>query len=239
MTMTMRTIAAGQASDRLIEQVFPDDDDRGTWVGSGLAGLGVVARSAVTAGQVRSLFGTGRHPDAERLRQQAAQAGLGPADQDRASRLGTSRHTTAGFDLVLSPETTFLASRASTGAIEAAHHRAVDDALALVERHVLYAREGGAGVRQVDVLGLVAVQLTHRDRRARACVDRGTCWVPARSSTARLHTHVVVANKVQTRASRRWLELDAGSLYAAVPVVSETYDTAMDQHLREALGVSA
>jgi conjugative relaxase-like TrwC/TraI family protein len=67
--------------------------------------------------------------------------------------------------------------------VELAHHDAVADALAFIEKHALYSREGTNGVRQVDVTGLVAAAFTHRDSRA---------------GDPDLHTHVAVANKVQT-----------------------------------------
>ena len=67
--------------------------------------------------------------------------------------------------------------------VEAAHHDAVKDALAFLEAHALYSREGARGVRQVDVTGMVAAAFTHRDSRA---------------GDPDLHTHVAVANKVQT-----------------------------------------
>ena len=56
-------------------------------------------------------------------------------------------------------------------------------------RTPLYTRAGTNGVRQVDVTGLVAAAFTHRDSRA---------------GDPDLHTHVAVANKVQT-LDGRWL----------------------------------
>ena len=57
------------------------------------------------------------------------------------------------------------------------------DALAFIEKHALFTRTGPQGVRQVNVRGLVAAAFTHRDSRA---------------GDPDLHTHVAVANKVQT-----------------------------------------
>src|SRR5215207_8116272 len=78
-----------------------------------------------------------------------------------------------------------------------------------------------AGVRQVDVTGLVACSFTHRDSRA---------------GDPDLHTHVAVANKVQTLGGR-WLSIDGRVLHAAAVAVSETYNTALEHHLTTALGV--
>ena len=105
--------------------------------------------------------------------------------------------------------------------IEEAHQAAVQDALSFIERHALFTRQGRNGVRQVDVTGLVAATFTHRDSRA---------------GDPDLHTHVAVANKVQT-LDGRWLSIDGRVLFNATVAASETYNTALEQHLRDRLGV--
>ena len=79
------------------------------------------------------------------------------------------------------------------------------DALSFIERHALFTRQGRNGVRQVNVTGLVAAAFTHWDSRA---------------GDPDLHTHVAVANKVQT-LDRRWLSIDGRVLSKATvaPVV--------------------
>ena len=79
------------------------------------------------------------------------------------------------------------------------------DALSFIERHALFTRQGRKGVRQVNVTGLVAAAFTHWDSRA---------------GDPDLHTHVAVANKVQT-LDRRWLSIDGRVLSKATvaPVV--------------------
>ena len=63
---------------------------------------------------------------------------------------------------------------------------------------------------------------------------------PSRTATAvpgtDLHTHVAVANKVQT-LDGRWLSIDGRVLFKANVAASETYNTALEQHLRDTLGV--
>jgi conjugative relaxase-like TrwC/TraI family protein len=105
--------------------------------------------------------------------------------------------------------------------IERAHQAAVKDALAFIEEHALFTRTGPQGVRQVNVRGLVATAFTHRDSRA---------------GDPDLHTHVAVANKVQT-LDGRWLSIDGRVLFKANVAASETYNTALEQHLRDSLGV--
>ena len=105
--------------------------------------------------------------------------------------------------------------------IERAHQAAVQDALAFIEKHALFTRTGPQGIRQVNVRGLVATAFTHRDSRA---------------GDPDLHTHIAVANKVQT-LDGRWLSIDGRVLFKANVAASETYNTALEQHLRETLGV--
>ena len=104
--------------------------------------------------------------------------------------------------------------------IERAHQAAVKDALTFIEKHALFTRTGPQGIRQVNVRGLVATAFTHRDSRA---------------GDPDLHTHVAVANKVQT-LDGRWLSIDGRVLFKANVAASETYNTALEQHLRETLG---
>ena len=93
--------------------------------------------------------------------------------------------------------------------------------MAFIEEQALFTRTGPQGIRQVNVRGLVATAFTHRDSRA---------------GDPDLHTHVAVANKVQT-LDGRWLSIDGRVLFKANVAASETYNTALEQHLRETLGV--
>jgi conjugative relaxase-like TrwC/TraI family protein len=132
----------------------------------------------------------------------------------------------AGYDLTFSPVKSVsalwaVADPQTAGVIERAHQAAVRDALGFIEAHALYAREGPQGVRQVNVRGLVGAAFTHRD---------------SRSGDPDLHTHVAVANKVQTLKGR-WLSIDGRMLFKAVVAASETYNTALEHHLRNLLGV--
>ena len=134
--------------------------------------------------------------------------------------------TVAGFDLTFSPVKSVstlwaVADPQVAAQIERAHHAAVQDALRFLEEHALFTREGPQGIRQVNVRGLVAAAFTHRD---------------SRSGDPDLHTHVAVANKVQT-LDGRWLSIDGRVLFKATVAASETYNTALEQHLRDRLGV--
>ncbi|MFC3687274.1 MobF family relaxase [Aquipuribacter hungaricus] len=150
----------------------------------------------------------------------------------------------AGYDLTFSPVKSVsalwaIAPPEIAARIERAHQGAVSDALRFIETHALYTRTGTDGVRQVDVRGLVGTAFTHRDSRA---------------GDPDLHTHVAIANKVQTLGQTagesaedaaggaeveggRWLAIDGRILFKAVVTASETYNTALETRLRDDLGV--
>jgi conjugative relaxase-like TrwC/TraI family protein len=161
----------------------------------------------------------------------AAEHGRTPSDAaELAAQIAKSSRprarTVAGYDLTFSPVKSVstlwaVAEPAVAAAIEQAHRAAVKDALAFIEKHALFTRTGPQGIRQVNVRGLVAAAFTHRDSRA---------------GDPDLHTHVAVANKVQT-LDGRWLSIDGRVLFKAKVAASETYNTALEQHLRDTLGV--
>jgi hypothetical protein len=127
--------------------------------------------------------------------------------------------TVAGYDLTFSPVKSVstlwaVADPHVAAQIEEAHQAAVQDALNFIERHALFTRQGRNGVRQVNVTGLVAAAFTHRDSRA---------------GDPDLHTHVAVANKVQTHDGR-WLSIDGRVLFKATVAVGD---------LQHRLGTSA
>ena len=132
----------------------------------------------------------------------------------------------AGYDLTFSPVKSVstlwaVADQRTSAIVESAHHAAVADALRFIEDRALYTRTGAQGVRQVDVRGLVAAAFVHRDSRA---------------GDPDLHTHVAVANKVQT-LDGRWLSIDGRLLFKATVAAAECYNTALEAHLTHRLGV--
>ena len=160
-----------------------------------------------------------------------AEHGREPADA-REIAATIARHSrpkttaVAGYDLTFSPVKSVstlwaVADQSTAAAIERAHQAAISDALDFLEREALYTRLGAQGARQVDVRGLVATAFTHRDSRA---------------GDPDLHTHVAVANKVQT-LDGRWRAVDGRVLFKAAVAASETYNTALEQHLTAVLGV--
>ncbi len=142
----------------------------------------------------------------------------------RNSRQATK--AVAGYDLTFSPVKSIstlwaVAPREVAEQIEGAHNAAIADTISYLEREVACTREGRAGVRQVEVTGLVATSFTHRDSRA---------------GDPDLHTHVAVSNKVQTREGR-WLAVDGRVMFKAAVSASEHYNTRMEAELGDRLGV--
>jgi conjugative relaxase-like TrwC/TraI family protein len=133
--------------------------------------------------------------------------------------------TIAGVDLTLSPVKSVstlwvLAPLLESQAVERLHHDAVRKATAYLETQ-LYTRVGPHGIRNVETRGMVAVAFTHRDSRA---------------GDPDLHTHLVIANKVQT-LDGRWYAINASLLYEAKVAASETYTTALERGLAETYGI--
>ena len=161
----------------------------------------------------------------------AAEHGRQPADARElaaviAKHSRPKTNAVAGYDLTFSPVKSVsvlwaVADQSTAAVIEQAHQAAVQDALDFIEAHALFTRTGANGVRQVNVRGLVATAFTHRDSRA---------------GDPDLHTHVAVANKVQT-LDGRWLAIDGRVLFKAAVAASETYNTALEKHLGAGLGV--
>jgi conjugative relaxase-like TrwC/TraI family protein len=136
------------------------------------------------------------------------------------------RTSVAGFDLTFTPPKSVsalwaVADPRLAAAIRAAHDAAVAAAMVGAERHAVFTRQGHDGIRHVEVRGLLAAVFVHRDSRA---------------GDPNLHTHVAIANKVQTLTGD-WLAIDAQVLYRAKVSLSETYTTHLQARLSR-LGLS-
>src|SRR4051812_3428327 len=136
------------------------------------------------------------------------------------------RRVVAGYDLVFTPVKSAsvlwaLGSAHTRAAVEDAHHEAVADTLAWLERETAFARTGDHGEAQIDTRGFVAAAFDHRDSRA---------------GDPDLHTHLAISNKVRALHDHadgrpRWLSLDARVLHAAAVAASERYNTRFEDGL--------
>jgi len=192
----------------------------GTWLGAGLAGLvdghGLAEGSFVTPVQMERLFANGEDP--------ATGAALGRSPHVFAD--GDPRRPVAGFDFTFTvPKSVSvlwaLADPSTREAIYACHRQAIADVVALVERDVAKTRIGTNGVAQVDARGVVAAAFDHWD---------------SRENDPNLHTHVVVANRVQG-PDGRWRTLDSRAMHRAAVAMSERYDGVLADHVTARLGL--
>lgn len=220
-----------------------------------LGGSAIKVGDQVTETQLQLLVGMGHDPvtgDAlgsayrnypaptERIQKRTAalDSGLGPMEraeavavieEEEAAR-GT-RRAVAGFDFTFSiPKSAsvlWAVSDAGTQSLIAdAHHAAVAEMIAFIEREVAATRVGATGrngaVAQVDVTGLIATAFDHYDSRA---------------GDPHLHTHVVISNKVQTAHDEKWRSLDGRPLHAATVALSELHEAVFADHLTRTFGV--
>lgn len=224
----------------------------GTWVGSGVAGL---AKPEAIDGEVEewrlaALFAEGRDPTSglhlgrpprrfttleERVAAQTAAlpATLTASERDaEIDRIRTAeerkphRSAIGGFDLTFTASKSVSALWAVADApvqqvIVDAHHATVRDLIDYLEREVIFTRTGYAGVAQVDTRGIIAAAFDHWD---------------SRGGDPNLHTHLIVANRVQS-IEGAWLTIDSRGLHHAVHAASELYDAMLADRLTRDLGV--
>jgi conjugative relaxase-like TrwC/TraI family protein len=150
----------------------------------------------------------GRHPDTDEL--------LGRPH---------GRNAVPAFDVVLRPTKSVsilygLGDPATGRAVLEAHHAGVAEATAYLDDH-LGTRRGHGGHQHVDGQGLLAVGFDHRT---------------SREGDPLLHTHLVVANRVQG-PDGRWTALDGRDLYRHRLAADAIYRACYQQELSRNLGV--
>lgn len=163
---------------------------------------------------------------------------LGPvsrADQVEAieaeeAERGT-RRAVAGYDLTFSVPKSLsalwgVADAGTQSLIADAHHQAVAQVVAFLEREVATTRVGTAGsegaVAFADVAGVLATAFDHYD---------------SRSGDPQLHTHVVVSNKVLTVQDQRWRTLAGRPAHASVVALSELYNATLADRITGTFGI--
>lgn len=229
----------------------------GAWIGSGIAGLsgGILASDAVSETQLRRLMGYGQDPNTgeqlgrpyrkfatatQRVARRVQKLPDTLIAEERATQIDlieaeeAAKPTgapVAGFDLTFSvPKSVSTLWAVADGGTQAlivqAHHAAIQDVIELLERNVAATRVGAKGPRgavaQVPVRGVIAAAYDHYDSRA---------------SDPQLHTHVVVANRVQGVRDGKWRTLDSRALHAAVTGLSEHYNAVLADRITQVLGV--
>src|SRR5215213_341559 len=129
------------------------------------------------------------------------------------------------FDVVLRPTKSVsilygLGDPAMGRTVLAAHHAGVREAVAYLDGH-LGARRGHGGVQHVSGRGLLAVGFDHRT---------------SREGDPLLHTHLVIANRVQG-PDGRWTALDGRDLYRHRLAADAIYRATYQRELSRTLGV--
>jgi conjugative relaxase-like TrwC/TraI family protein len=135
------------------------------------------------------------------------------------------RRAVPAFDVVLRPTKSMsilygLGDPATSRAALAAHHAGVREAVAYLDGH-LGTRRGHGGVQHVSGQGLLAVGFDHRT---------------SREGDPLLHTHLVVANRVQG-PDGRWTALDGRDLYRHRLAADAIYRASYQRQLVRTLGV--
>jgi conjugative relaxase-like TrwC/TraI family protein len=238
----LRTVAAGDGQRLLSSPLTPYYGAKGTppgrWMGSGLPGLGtgrIVEGAEVTEAQLQRLIGLGRDPVDGAPLGRAYPEYRSQADPERTGigqdQLGVRRRAVAGYDFTFSiPKSASIlwgvADAATQSRIAQAHHAAVSEVVAFMEREVAATRTGttayAGAVAQVEVTGLIATAFDHFDSRA---------------GDPHLHTHVVISNKVQTVLDGKWRSLDGRPMHAAAVALSELHESLFADALTRSLGV--
>jgi conjugative relaxase-like TrwC/TraI family protein len=113
-----------------------------------------------------------------------------------------------------------LGDAATSRAVLSAHHAGLAEAVTYLDRH-LGARRGHGGVQHVSGQGLLAVGFDHRT---------------SREGDPLLHTHLVIANRVQG-PDGRWTALDGRDLYRHRLAADTIYRATYQRELVRTLGV--
>ncbi|MDR6637066.1 MobF family relaxase [Paenarthrobacter nitroguajacolicus] len=196
---------------------------QGRWLGNGLQGIAREAGDIVTESDARAIFQDAVHPDSKEPL--GRPHGQQPINQQPSNHSAT-KHAVAGFDLTFSAPKSVstlwaLSPRFLQEQILRTHHDAVEATLAWMEEQVINTRSGRNGVAHVGTRGVIAAAFDHWESRA---------------GDPQLHTHLVIANRVQRVTDGAWVTLDSRSLYKAVVAASEHYNGLLFDALRRSLG---
>nr|WP_084515972.1 MobF family relaxase [Microbacterium luticocti] len=215
----------------------------------------IIEGDQVSEAQLQLLVGMGRdpitgkplgraypeyQPVAERIAERVAalDPALGPVSRAEAIAAIEAeegergrRRAVAGYDCTFSiPKSASVlwavADAGTQALIAQAHHAAVAEVVAFMEREVVATRTGATArngaVAQADVTGLIATAFDHYN---------------SRGGDPHLHTHVVISNKVQTVLDGKWRSLDGRPMHAATVALPELHEAVFADHLTRMFGV--
>ncbi|NVM96193.1 MobF family relaxase [Arthrobacter wenxiniae] len=198
---------------------------QGRWLGQALTGIDRQQLQPVTAAEAKAVFSLAQDPDTQAI------LGRPHSQTTVASRSGErqQRDAVAGFDLTFSvPKSVSVLWAVADNDVRQqildAHHRAVSTVLAWLEQEAIHTRTGRNGVAHVGTKGAIAAAFDHWESRA---------------GDPQLHTHLVIANRVQRRSDDAWATIDSRALFKAVVAASEHYNGLLFDELRRSLGTEA
>ncbi|MEE2523831.1 MobF family relaxase [Pseudarthrobacter sp. J75] len=195
----------------------------GRWTGSGLSGINRRAGDVVAETDAKAVFDLAVHPDTSTpLGRPHSQ----PTAVENKTGPPTVSHAVVGFDLTFSvPKSVSvlwaLSPRSTQDQILRTHHEAVEATLAWLEEQVIHTRAGRNGVAHVGTMGAIAAAFDH--------------W-ESRTGDPQLHTHLVIANRIQRMTDGAWVTLDSRTLYKAAVAASEHYNGLLFDALHRRLG---
>jgi conjugative relaxase-like TrwC/TraI family protein len=239
MTMSIARLSAQSGLKYLLKTTMMDDvsptpqdattyymaagTPQGRWLGTGLSGINRNLGEPVTETDAKAIFGSAHHPDTG--------APLGrPHGQPTVVEIKQGqtgvRRAVAGFDLTFSvPKSVSvlwgLSPRSVQDQILQTHQDAVNATLGWLEELVIHTRAGRNGVAHVGSRGVMAAAFDHWESRA---------------GDPQLHTHVVIANRIQRITDGAWVTVDSRTLYKAAVAASEHYNGLLFDALKRDLG---
>ncbi len=151
---------------------------------------------------------------------------------DTGEALGAAYNVRADADRVTGWDLTFSAPKSLSVlwalgggevgmAAKEAHDAAVAASLEYLEEHAAFSRAGKAGIRQVDIEGLLGAAFVHRTSRA---------------GDPQLHTHVLVSGRVRCEDGV-WRALDSRALHRELKPAGLVYHAALRAESETRLGV--
>ncbi|MHB8533296.1 MAG: MobF family relaxase [Solirubrobacteraceae bacterium] len=197
--------ARSEGQGQVEDYYLPVDEAPGRWWGEGRDALGLDGEA--TREQMSSLL-----------------EGRNPASGEQLGQ-GVRKDGVAAYDLTFSaPKTVSILAAIAGGdserAVIAAHDRAVEAALSMLEERAS-TRAGKNGTVRMEVGGLTTLLVRHRT---------------SRSLDPQLHTHALVFAKVQG-PDGRWRALDARIAYRAQQTFGAVYQSVLRSELTRSLGV--
>ncbi|WP_162943661.1 MobF family relaxase [Arthrobacter celericrescens] len=196
---------------------------QGRWLGSGLPGINRTTGDIVTESDAKAIFDHATHPDTgDLLGRPHGQPALVQNSQGKTE----TRHAVVGFDLTFSvPKSVSvlwaLSPRSIQNQILQTHHEAVNATMHWLEENVIHTRAGRNGVAHLGTRGAIAAAFDHWESRA---------------GDPQLHTHMVIANRVQRITDGAWVTLDSRTLYKAAVAASEHYNGLLFDALQRNIG---